>query len=73
MKLEEMIKHYDEQLELAQNTAAALRDLQKAINDIYKARPCSICKHYAGKWNEKCNECNEYVGAYRIHFEWRGK
>lgn len=43
-----------------------------AIKDIYKIRPCGICKFYSAQWNSKCISCDNSRNEYRPDFEWRG-
>lgn len=50
-----------------------IHDYQSALDDIYQERPCGICKHYTGRSNVKCRECNDSPKQFKPDFEWRGR
>lgn len=57
--------------EIYTNTIAALNDLQKAVNDIYRACPCHICKHFKDKkYSNVCDECEHHV-VWHPYFSWQ--
>ena len=56
------------------NAANGFNDrAEKAINDIYLERPCSICSNNDGGWNSQCASCDSDSNAYRPDFKWRGE
>lgn len=46
---------------------------EKAINDIYRMRPCTICTNNTGAWNARCTSCESDSEKYRPDFKWRGE
>lgn len=52
-----------------------LTDLaEKAINDIYRVRPCSICACFNNsECDVRCVKCFEDDNHYHQDFKWRGE
>ena len=56
------------------NAANGFKDrAEKAINDIYSVRPCSICANYSDRWDDKCWACRGTNEKYHPDFRWRGE
>ena len=46
---------------------------EKAIDDIYRVRTCSICANNTEEWNMRCVKCFEDDNHYHPDFKWRGE
>ena len=56
------------------NAANGFKDrAEKAINDIYRERPCAICANNTSAWNARCASCDSDSEKYRPDFKWRGE
>ena len=56
------------------NAANGFKDrAEKAINDIYRVRTCSICANNTEEWNMRCVKCFEDDNHYHPDFRWRGE
>jgi hypothetical protein len=56
------------------NAANGFKDrAEKAINDIYSVRPCSICANYSDRWDDKCWACRGTNEKYHPDFTWLGE
>ena len=56
------------------NAANGFKDqAEKAIDDIYRVRTCSICANNTEEWNMRCVKCFEDDNHYHPDFKWRGE
>lgn len=62
---------YNQSMRNAANGFKAMAE--KAINDIYRMRPCAICTNNTGAWNTRCASCDSDSEKYRPDFKWRGE
>lgn len=55
------------------NAANGFKDqAEKAVRDIYRMRPCTVCANNTGAWNARCASCDSDSEKYRPDFKWCG-